>query len=40
MRLRYSWMDLVMYPLMLVLLSPLVWHLVQILTAFALAGSE
>ena len=27
MRLRYSCMDLVMYPLMLVLLAPLVWHL-------------
>ncbi len=40
MRLRYSWMDLLMYPLMIVLLAPLVWHLVQIVTAFALASSE
>jgi hypothetical protein len=31
MRLRYSWLDLVTYPITFVLLAPLVWHLVRIL---------
>jgi len=31
MRLRYSWLDLVMYPIAFVLLAPLAWRLVEIL---------
>ena len=34
MRLRYSWLDLVTYPITFVLLAPLAWHLVRILLDF------
>jgi len=34
MRLRYSWFDLVMYPIAIVLLAPLAWHLVRIVRDF------
>jgi hypothetical protein len=34
MRLRYSWLDLVTYPLAFVLLAPLAWHLVRIVFDF------
>ncbi len=34
MRLRYSWLDLVTYPLAIVLLAPLAWHLVRIVLDF------
>ncbi len=40
MRLRYSWLDLVTYPIAFVLLAPLAWHLVQIVISFAAASNE
>ena len=40
MRLRYSWLDLVTYPLLFVLLAPLAWNLARIVLSFAAASSE
>jgi hypothetical protein len=34
MRIRYSWLDLVTYPITFVLLAPLAWHLARILLGF------